>query len=83
MRKLLLIFVFTLASNGVVLAKPNFVKGARCVACHTEAVGRKSNLGSKAQEMLKEHPDKKCASCHGVSADGKKLTCIDPKACKK
>jgi hypothetical protein len=33
--------------------------------------------------MLKKYPDKKCADCHGVGEDPKKLTCTDAKLCKK
>jgi hypothetical protein len=83
MKKLAMVLGFTLALGGMALAKPSFVKGAKCSVCHTEAMGKKTNVSEKAQEMLKKFPDKKCADCHGASEDGKKLTCTDPKLCKK
>ncbi len=83
MKKLIMVLGLTLALGGVALAKPGFVKGAKCVACHTEAVGKKTNISPKSAEMLKKYPGKKCADCHGASEDGKKLTCTDPKLCKK
>jgi cytochrome c2 len=83
MKKLIMVLGLSLAIGGVALAKPSFVKGAKCVACHTEAVGKKTNVGPTAAEMLKKYPDKKCADCHGVGEDPKKLTCTDAKLCKK
>jgi hypothetical protein len=83
MKKLLMILVLSLALGGSALAKPNFVKGAKCLACHTEAAGKKTNVGEKSREMLKKYPGQKCADCHGPSEDGKQLTCTNPKVCKK
>lgn len=83
MKKLIMVLGLSLMTSGVALAKPNLVKGAKCVACHTEAMGKKTNVKPESLEMLKKYPDKKCADCHGVSADGKQLTCTDPKLCKK
>jgi len=83
MKTLITILGFSLALGGVALAKPYFVKGAKCVACHTEAMGKKTNVGEKAQEMLKKFPGQKCGDCHGASEDGKTLTCTNPKVCKK
>jgi hypothetical protein len=83
MKKLVMVLGLSLALGGVALAKPSFVKGAKCVACHTEAMGKKTNVSPQAAEMLKKYPGKKCADCHGASEDGKKLTCTDPKLCKK
>lgn len=83
MKRLLMVLGFTLALGGVAAAKPNFVKGAKCVTCHTAAVGKKTNVAPNAQEMLKKYPGQKCADCHGHSEDGKKLTCTNPKVCKK
>jgi len=83
MKKLAMVLGLSLALGGVALAKPSFIKGAKCVACHTEAMGKKTNVSPQAAEMLKKYPGKKCADCHGASEDGKKLTCTDPKLCKK
>ncbi len=83
MKKLVMVLGLSLALGGIALAKPSFVKGAKCVACHTEAVGKKTNVSPQAAEMLKKYPGKKCSDCHGASEDGKKLTCTDPKTCKK
>lgn len=83
MKKLIMVLGISLALGGVALAKPSFIKGAKCSVCHTEAMGKKTNVSPKAAEMLKKFPDKKCADCHGVEADGKKLTCTNPKFCKK
>ena len=80
---MIMVLGLSLALGGVALAKPSFVKGAKCVVCHTEAVGKKTNVSPQSAEMLKKYPDKKCADCHGASEDGKKLTCTDPKVCKK
>jgi Cytochrome c7 and related cytochrome c len=82
MKKLIMILGFSLASSGIALAKPNVVKGAKCVACHTEAIGKKTNLSPASAEMLKKYPGQKCAECHDKNEDGKKLTCTDPKTCK-
>lgn len=73
----------SLAIGGVALAKPNFVKSAKCAICHTEATGKKTNVMPVAQEMTKKYAGKKWTDCHGASEDGKKLTCTDPKVCKK
>jgi hypothetical protein len=83
MKKLIMVLGLSLAIGGVALAKPNFVKGAKCVACHTEAMGKKTNVSPKSAEMMKKFADKKCGDCHGPAADGKTLTCTDPKTCKK
>ena len=83
MKKLILAIGLTLAFGGMAIAKPGTVKGAKCVACHTEAVGKKTNVSETAQAMAKKNADKKCADCHGASEDGTKLTCTDPKVCKK
>ena len=83
MKKLLMVLGLFLALGGSAFAKPSFVKGAKCLACHTEAVGKKTNVGQKSREMLKKYPEQKCADCHGPSEDGKKLTCTNPKVCKK
>jgi hypothetical protein len=83
MKKLIMVLGFSLALGGVALAKPTFVKKAKCVACHSEAVGKKTNVSTESQEMLKKYPGQKCADCHAASEDGKKLTCTNPKVCKK
>jgi nitrate/TMAO reductase-like tetraheme cytochrome c subunit len=83
MKKLIMVLGLSLAIGGVALAKPTFVKGAKCVTCHTEAMGKKTNVSPKAAEMLKKFPDKKCSDCHGIEDEGKKLTCTDAKLCKK
>ncbi len=83
MKTLMMVLGLSLMTSGVALAKPNLVKGAKCIACHTEAMGKKTNVGEQSQKMLKQYPDKKCADCHGASEDGKKLTCTDAKLCKK
>jgi hypothetical protein len=83
MKYLLMVLGFTLAIGGAAVAKPNKVKGAKCVACHTAAVGKKTNVSKTAQEMVKKYPGQKCTDCHGPSEDGKKLTCTNPKVCKK
>ena len=83
MKKLIMVLGLSLAISGVALAKPGFVKGAKCVVCHTEAVGKKTNVSTVSAEMLKKYADKKCADCHGAGEDGKKLTCTDAKLCKK
>jgi hypothetical protein len=83
MKKLIMVLGFSLALGGAAVAKPGFVKGAKCVACHTEAVGKKTNLQPVSADMLKKYADKKCADCHGAGEDGKKLTCTDAKLCKK
>ena len=83
MKKLAMVLGFSLALGGVAYAKPNFVKGAKCVACHTAAMGKKTNVSDTSKDMLKKYPDKKCADCHGVGADKKTLTCTDAKLCKK
>lgn len=83
MKKLLMVLGLSLAIGGVASAKPNVVKGAKCVACHTEAMGKKTNISPKSVEMVKKFADKKCADCHGAAADGKTLTCTDPVTCKK
>jgi hypothetical protein len=83
MKQLIMVLGFSLVMGGAALAKPNMVKGAKCVACHAEAVGKKANLLPASQEMLKKYADKKCADCHGVSEDGKKLTCTNAEFCKK
>jgi hypothetical protein len=83
MNKLILVPALSLLLGGVALAKPNMVKGTKCIACHTEAAGKKTNVSPTALDMLKKYPDKKCTDCHGASEDGKKLTCTNPKVCKK
>jgi hypothetical protein len=83
MKKLIMILGLSLAFAPVALAKPSFVKGAKCVACHTEAVGKKANVSTQSQEMLKKYPGQKCADCHAANEDGKKLTCTNEKVCKK
>lgn len=83
MKTWIMVLGLSLTTTGVAFAKPNMVKGAKCVACHTDAMGKKTNVSAKSQEMLKTYPDKKCAECHGASDDGKKLTCTDAKLCKK
>jgi hypothetical protein len=83
MKKSIMVLGLSLAFSGVALAKPTFVKKAKCVACHTQAVGKKTNVSKEAQDMLKKYPGQKCADCHGASEDGKKLTCTNPKVCKK
>ncbi len=83
MKTLITVLGLSLALSSAAFAKPGFVKGAKCVACHTEAMGKKSNVGEKSKEMLKKYPGQKCADCHGASEDGKKLTCTNPKVCKK
>lgn len=83
MKTWIMVLGFFLTTTGVAFAKPNMVKGAKCIACHTEVMGKKTNVNAKSQEMLKTYPGQKCAACHGASEDGKKLTCTDPKTCKK
>jgi mono/diheme cytochrome c family protein len=83
MKMLIPVLGFCLALSGSALAKPNMVKGAKCIACHTEAAGKKTNVGEKSKEMIKKYPGQKCAECHGPNEDGKKLTCTNPKVCKK
>lgn len=83
MKTLITVLGFCLALSGTALAKPNMVKGAKCIACHTQTAGKKTNVGDKAKEMLKKYPGQKCGDCHGKSEDGKTLTCTNPKVCKK
>ena len=83
MKKLIMVLGLSLALGGVAFAKPNFVKGAKCVACHTEAVGKKTNVSEMAKQQQKKFAGQKCAECHGASEDGKKLTCTNPKVCDK
>ena len=83
MKDLLMVLGLSLALGGIAQAKPNLVKGAKCVACHTEAIGKKTNISPTALDMKKKYPDKKCTECHGVSDDHKKLTCTNAKLCKK
>lgn len=83
MKSLVLAVALSLVCANAAFAKPGTVKGAKCVACHTEAAGKKTNLANAAQEMQKKFADKKCADCHGASEDGTKLTCTDPATCKK
>ena len=83
MKKLMLAVALSLVFGGVAFAKPNMVKGAKCSTCHTEAMGKKTNVSKAAQDMVKAAGDKKCADCHGASADGMKLTCTNEKECKK
>ena len=83
MKKLIMVLGLSLGLAGVAMAKPSFVKGAKCVACHTEAVGKKTNVSTQSQEMLKKYPGQKCSECHAASEDGKKLTCTNEKLCKK
>ena len=83
MKKLAMVLGLSLALGGVAFAKPNFVRGAKCVACHTAAMGKKDNVSPVSKDMMKKYADKKCADCHGVGADKTKLTCTDAKLCKK
>ena len=83
MRKFIMVLGFSVAMSGVALAKPNSVKGAKCVACHDAPMGKKTNVSAKSAEMVKQFPGKKCSECHGPGPDGKKLTCTDAKLCKK
>lgn len=83
MKKLLMVLGMSLTFSGVALARPNVVKKAKCVACHTEAVGKKTNVSKESLDMLKKYPGQKCADCHAASDDGKKLTCTNEKVCKK
>jgi hypothetical protein len=83
MKKLILAIGLSLVFGGVAFAKPGMVKGAKCAACHTEAMGKKTNVSQVSQDMQKKFADKKCADCHGATADGMKLTCTDPATCKK
>jgi len=83
MKKLIMVLGLSLAISGVALAKPTFVKGAKCIVCHTEAAGKKTNVGPAALEMQKKYADKKCSDCHGAGEGGTKLTCTDAKLCKK
>jgi cytochrome c len=83
MKTLIMVLGLTLSFGGVALAKPSFVKRAKCVACHTAGMGKKTNVSPQSAEMLKKYPSQKCAECHGASEDGKKLTCTNPKLCKK
>ena len=83
MKKLILAAALSFVFGGMAYAKPAFVKGAKCVACHTEAMGKKTNVSDTAKAMLKKYPDQKCADCHAPADGGKKLACTDEKACKK
>lgn len=84
MKKLILAVALCFAFGGLAYAKPGMVKGAKCAACHTEAMGKKTNVSEKAAAMAKKFgADKKCAECHGASADGMKLACTSEKDCKK
>ena len=83
MKSLVLALALSLVCANVAFAKPGMVKGAKCVACHTEAAGKKTNVSQVSQDMKKKFADKKCADCHGASEDGTKLSCTDPATCKK
>lgn len=83
MKRLILAVALSLAFGGMAIAKPGTVKGAKCAACHTEAMGKKTNVSETSQAMVKKFAGQKCAECHGAAADGMKLTCTDPKTCKK
>lgn len=81
--KLVLAFALSFLFGGMAAAKPGFVKGAKCIACHTEAMGKKTNVSEKSQAMAKEQAGKKCSDCHTAGAEGKSLLCEGGKACKK
>ncbi len=82
MKKLIMVFGLSLALGGVSFAKPSFVPGTKCVACHNAKIGKKTNVLPKAMDMLKKYPHQKCSECHGHTADRTKLTCTNPKFCK-
>jgi len=83
MKKWFMVLGLSLAFGGPALAKPTTVKGAKCITCHSEAMGKKTNVSAQAKDMVKKYPGKKCSECHGASQDGKKLTCTNEKLCKK
>ncbi len=83
MKSLILAVALSLACVNAAFAKPGMVKGTKCIACHTEVAGKKTNVSEVSQEMQKKFADKKCADCHGATPEGNKLTCTDPTACKK
>jgi nitrate/TMAO reductase-like tetraheme cytochrome c subunit len=83
MKKSIMVLALSVAFASVALAKPAFIKGAKCITCHTEAMGKKTNVSAPSLEMVKKYPGQKCADCHAASEDGKKLLCTDAKLCKK
>ncbi|MBM3267543.1 MAG: hypothetical protein FJZ01_07840 [Candidatus Sericytochromatia bacterium] len=58
------------------MAKPTFVKGASCKACHAAMPAKKTNLTPKAADMLKKYKTADCKNCHGAAAG--KLTTTTP-----
>ena len=62
--------VLALVAGNSVNAKPSFVKGASCKACHEGKPAKKDNVNAKAAEMLKKHKVDECKNCHSWE-DGK------------
>ena len=56
--------------GSVAYAKPSFVRGAKCVACHEGMQANKKNVNAKSLEMMNKYKDKKCSECHGVDKSG-------------
>ena len=62
MKKSIMVLGLSLAFSGVALAKPTFVKKAKCVACHTQAVGKKTNVSTQSLDMKKKYPNQQTIS---------------------
>lgn len=58
------------------MAKPTFVKGAKCTACH-EGTPKDKKFNAATTKMLAKYKVEQCKDCHG--AEGGKLTIIKKK----
>ncbi len=72
MRRLtLLTAALMLALAPLAMAKPTFVKGAKCTACH-EGSPKDKKFNAAATKMIAKYKVDQCKDCHG--AEGGKLT---------
>ncbi|MBI5016364.1 MAG: hypothetical protein HZB55_12865 [Deltaproteobacteria bacterium] len=58
---------------GSAFAKPTFVPGAKCKACH-EGTPSEKKFTEKAAEMLKKYKTEECKNCHGKAEGDKDIT---------
>jgi hypothetical protein len=69
MRRFVLVAAALLVA-GVGYAKPTFVKGANCKACHEGVPPKKENISAKTADMVKKYKVDECKNCH-TWTDGK------------
>lgn len=57
--------LLALVITSVSFAKPSFVPGANCKACHTAMPPKKENITVPTAAMLKKYQVETCKNCHG------------------